>query len=274
VTTADAAPANVAGADRVARVAPAPLVLAYLVLVAAALALPVLASPLSGAIANAVLLLVLLEHRRYFLLERPRPAAATMATALGALALVPLLTLLSFALALDRTSAGAYALIGAPAVLAVVLAARTLQPGRSLRDWAGTRFPRQAVVAASGIPLGLAGFALLEPGPLAGSPSGAALIGAAVIVFVVAGVVEEAIFRGLLQPALGDVLGPAAGTAAASLLFAAAYLGAGSAEAVAFFAVLGALAGAWVQRTGDLAGVAAAHGLLASGLIVVWPALL
>lgn len=274
MTTADAARANLAGADPVARVVGAPPLLGYLLVIAAALALPVLASPLSGAIANAVLLLVLLEHRRYFLLEAQRPAAATMATALGALALVPLLTLLSFALALDRTSAGAYALIGAPAALAVFLAARTLHPGRSLRDWAGARFPRQAVVAVTGIPLGLAGYALLEPTPLSGSASDAALIGTAVVVFVVAGLIEEAIFRGLLQPALGDVLGAAAGTAAASLLFAAAYIGTGSAEAVAFFALLGTLAGAWVQRTGDLAGVAAAHGLLASGLIVVWPALL
>lgn len=273
MTTADAARANVADADPVARVAPAPVLLMYVLVVAAALALPILASPLFGAIANAVLLLVLLEHRRY-LVERQRPAGATMATALGALALVPLLTLLSFALAPGGTSAGAYALIGAPAIVAVVLAAGTLQPGRSLRDWVGTRFSRQAIVAASGIPLGLAGYALLEPGPLAGSPSGAALIGAAVVVFTVAGVVEEAIFRGLLQPALGDVLGPVAGTAGASLLFAAAYLGSGSAEAAAFFALVGVLAGAWVQRTGDLAGVAASHGLLAAGLIVVWPVLL
>jgi hypothetical protein len=64
------------------------------------------------------------------------------------------------------------------------------------------------------------------------------------------------------------------GTAAASLLFAAAYLRTGSVEVVGFFAILGTLAGAWVQRTGDVAGVAAAHGLLAAGLIVVWPVLL
>jgi membrane protease YdiL (CAAX protease family) len=269
----DAAHETMAGLDRSAGVSSA-LVLAYVTAVAAAQVVPALASPLSGAIMNAVLLVVLLEHRRYFFMQRHWPGAATMSTALGGLALVPLLTLLSLAFALDRTSVWSYALIGPPAVLAVVLAARTLAPDRSLRDWAGGRALRQTAAAACGVPLGLAAFALLEPAPLAGSLSGATLIGAAAVVFVVAGAVEEAIFRGLLQPGLVGVLGTVAGIAAASLLFGAAYLRTGSAEAVAFFAVLGALAGAWVQRTGDLAGVAAAHGLLSAGLIVIWPALL
>jgi membrane protease YdiL (CAAX protease family) len=275
MTTIEAVRDGMTGVERAAtRGSSSVLLLAYAIAVALAQALPALASALSGAIMNAVLLVVLLEHRRVFVAQRDWPGAATMSTALGALALVPLLTLLSFAFALDEASVSSYALIGAPAVLAVALAARTLFPERSWRDWAGARVPRQAVAAACGIPLGLAGFALLEPAPLAGSLSGASLLGAAAVVFLVAGVVEEAIFRGLLQPALANVIGPTAGTAAASLLFAAAYLGTGSAEAVAFFAILGALAGAWVQRTGDLAGVAAAHGFLAAGLIVVWPALL
>jgi membrane protease YdiL (CAAX protease family) len=244
------------------------------VAVAGAQAVTAFVDPMAGAVMGAVLLVVLLNHRLLLLQQRRTPAALRTAAAFAALALVQLLSLLSLVLALDSAGARAYAIVGAPALVATVLTAVAVAPRITLRYWAGAHPWRQTVVAACGIPLGLAGFALLEPAPLSGSRSAGALLAAGVVVFLVAGVLEEVVFRGLLQRALALAVGDVPGTIAAAALFAAVYLGTRSAAAVAFFGAFGAVAAWWIRRTGDLAGVAAAHGLLAAGLVVVWPVLL
>jgi membrane protease YdiL (CAAX protease family) len=48
-------------------------------------------------------------------------------------------------------------------------------------------------------------------------------------------------------------------------------LGSRSIAVVAVFAGLGLLFGWWAGRTGSILGVAVAHGLVAAGLVVVWP---
>lgn len=226
-----------------------------------------------GAIADAVIVEALLLH--YARLARPDGAAGgPLARALPALALVPLLRLLAVALpAASIPRLGWYALIGVPLLLATGLAARFLgcSPaalGLRLRFawW-------QVFVAATGLPLGLLAYLLAPTPPLAATLDRGTAVAGALILFVCVGFAEELLFRGVLLPVAEEVFGPA-GLVWASTLFAATYIGTLSPAFVLYMGVLGLWFGWWVRRTGSLWGVALAHGLLATGAVLVWPIVL
>jgi membrane protease YdiL (CAAX protease family) len=86
-------------------------------------------------------------------------------------------------------------------------------------------------------------------------------------------VVEEIVFRGLLQGALQRIAGRL-GAVAATALFACAYLGGGPAGVVVAIAVAGAVFAYGFARSGNLYGAIAGHYALALGAFVVWPLLL
>jgi membrane protease YdiL (CAAX protease family) len=87
------------------------------------------------------------------------------------------------------------------------------------------------------------------------------------VVFVFVGLLEELVFRGVIQGALEPLLG-AWSVAAADLLFAATYLDSGSAAYTLGMAAFGLACGWWVRRTRSVAGAAVAHGLVGVLLLV------
>ncbi len=103
------------------------------------------------------------------------------------------------------------------------------------------------------------------------SPSTLLLV--APVVFATAGVLEEVVFRGLVQRALARHLGSAA-VVVTAILFAAAYLPSRDPAALAVIAPVGLAFGWYVARSGRVAPVALSHGLMAAGALVVWPGLL
>ena len=96
---------------------------------------------------------------------------------------------------------------------------------------------------------------------------------AVVLIFFFTGALEELVFRGVVQGALDAVVGGWA-VPLANALFTATYLGSGSASYTLFMCAFGMTCGWWVRRTGSVAGAATGHGLLAVGLLVLWPSLL
>jgi membrane protease YdiL (CAAX protease family) len=94
----------------------------------------------------------------------------------------------------------------------------------------------------------------------------------ALLAVTVTVVVEELVFRGLLQTTLQRTAGRV-GFTAATALFAFGYLGSGSAALVLTFALAGVLFAYGFARTRDLPTVIAAHWELALGAFVVWPGL-
>jgi membrane protease YdiL (CAAX protease family) len=189
--------------------------------------------------------------------------------AMAALALVPLLRLADMALAGSDPAATLVA-GGLPALLAVCLAAHRLELPGILRLWEIRRRSQWHValgaLAASGVI-----DAALRVGPIAPVDSVLTVLGLAAVVFVFAGVLEELLFRGLVQASMTPLLGPWA-VLVADALFAATYAGAASGAYVAVMAGFGLAWGWWVRRTGSLAGAAVGHGSLAAGLLVIWPA--
>ena len=234
-------------------------VLASVAALVTAESLVAFASPVAGAVAHSVLLLALL---RQWVAAGEQPVLV--------LALLPLGRLTSLALTPADGGPGAYALTGAPLLLAVLLFRRAgLGPRVTARG--PLRWPGVAV-ALSGIPIGF-GLAPVLDVPAAADPaSPLGVAAAAVAVFVFVGLLEEVLYRGSVQLLLEPFFGAWA-IPLADLLFVAAYLPSRDAAVIAVVAVLGLLSGAYVYWSGRVAPVVLAHGSLAVCVLVVWPVL-
>ncbi len=239
--------------------------IAFVLAIAGAEVLGALVGVEAGAALDGVLLLVLINAS---VLGLVRPASLLPPI----LVLVPLLRILSVALPLRQVPQLAwYPLVGGPLLLGIVLAARTVgvpkPPRRS--HWSGVLV--QAGVALVGIPLGMAAYAILRPRALTSLTwHGVVLAGLLLLVF--AALVEELLFRRLLQDVVVRLFGPA-GLLLASVLYASTYAGSLSAEFALFMGGVGLAFALVVRRTGALWGVVVAHALLSLGLLVVWPAI-
>lgn len=227
---------------------------------------------LAGQIADGVLLLVLLNFRGHRREETWSARERAVPAAMRALALVPLARVLAAGLPLARFSQALNELV---VVLPVGFAAIRLAPvaGVSVRSLARVRPDRYfAQALVSGAVLGLIAYLLGAPALAPGGAS-ADRIAVAVAAATTAAVVEELVFRGLVQVTLQRVAGRI-GLVAATALFACTYLGAGSASLVLVFALAGVVFAHVVARTGVLGGAIAGHCALSVGAVVVWPAVL
>jgi membrane protease YdiL (CAAX protease family) len=226
---------------------------------------------LAGQIADGILLLVLLNFRGR---DKHSPSARErgVAAAMLALALVPLSRVLGAGLPIAHFSRALNELM---IVLPVGFAAIRLAPmvGVNLRRLVRARLDRnEAGVAAIGAVLGLVLYLLGAPSVLPAG-AGAGRVALAVIAATAAAVVEELVFRGLVQTTLQRVAGRI-GLVAAIALFGCAYLSAGSASLVLAFALAGVVFAHVVARTGLLGAAIAGHWALSIGAFVVWPAAL
>ena len=250
-----------------------PAVVTYLAAIATAEVLVAFALPLAGAIVDATLIFVIVNH--YLLLTMRAGASAAdqrAAAMIAVLALVPLLRLVSIAIPLMelreiyRPIAVAVPLLAAVVLVARVLSLRPADLGLRVGSWR-----IQAAIACGGIPLGLVAFAILRPPVPGASVTQLALEVGILVTFAV--LAEELVFRGLVQRVFDGFLG-CPGVIWSACLFALVYLGSHVAEYVAFVAGAGVLLGWCVHRSGSIVGVIAAHGLLVAGLVAVWPQVL
>lgn len=192
--------------------------------------------------------------------------------ALRALALVPIARVAALGMPFHELSRPVGdLLVAVPLGIAAVWLAPAV--GVSARSLATVRAPRiQLATAAAGVPLGL----LLY---LAGAPrlwdpdDGGGLVVLAVLAATMVAVVEELVFRGLVQITLQRAAG-ASGVLAAVGLFTASYLDAGSAQLILVVALAGLVFARTVLRTGSLAGAIGGHVFLALSAGALWPAVL
>ena len=224
-----------------------------------------LTSVVAGAAVDGVVLLVLLNAA---LLGLVRPASLLPPV----LALVPLMRILSVALPMRQASQLSwYVLVGVPLLLGIALAARTVGHERPARRSRWATVPVQVIVAALGVPLGMVAYSTLHPAPIQPLTARGVVL-ATVVLFLFAALVEELIFRRLLQDVVVRLFGTA-GVVLVSVLYAATFAGSLSARYVVLMGVVGLGFAFAVRWTGALWGAVAAHTLLLVGLLVVWPAL-
>jgi membrane protease YdiL (CAAX protease family) len=189
--------------------------------------------------------------------------------ALRALALVPLIRVVGLALPMrDWSDAVGLLLIA----LSVGAATLLMAPAVGVSRWR-LAIPRLVVshleAAAAGAGLGFVAFLAGAP---ALWPTGAdgATITVAVAAATCAAVVEELLFRGVLQLTFQRVAGTL-GVLAASSIFAVTYLDAGSVALVLTYALAGFVFARSVLHSGVLGGAIVGHVLLAVGAGGAWP---
>jgi CAAX protease family protein len=185
--------------------------------------------------------------------------------------LVPLIRLMSLSLPLTNfLFVYWYLIIGTPLFLAAFFSARMM--GLSIdRLLFNIRRPGlQIVVALSGVLLGYIEYVILRPQPLVESFTFRLIWQPALILLIFTGLLEEIIFRGLLQQSSREFIGRW-GVFYAGLLFAVMHLGYRSNMDFLFVLLVALYFGQIVLRTRSILGVTIAHGLTNIGLFLVFP---
>jgi len=118
--------------------------------------------------------------------------------------------------------------------------------------------------------LGYVEYLILRPAALAPAADVKALLTAAAILVVFTGVVEEMIFRGLMQGTAERVLGWR-GVVFVALVFTILHLGYQSVLDLLFVFAVALYFGFYVRRTRSIFGVSLAHGLINVSLFLVFP---
>lgn len=196
---------------------------------------------------------------------------------LWSLALAPLIRLLSLSLPLGGLPVVYwYAAVSVPVLAAAGATARAL--GYAPRDVGLACTCTPPVVAlvcvAAGVGLGLAEFRILAPSPLVRSLT---LVDAwlpAAILIVSTGFEEELVFRGVMQRAATEALGPVRGVLYTTAVFASLHIGYLSYADLAFVFVVGLALAALAWRTRSLLAPTLVHACINVSLFLVAPFLL
>jgi uncharacterized protein len=218
-----------------------------------------------GATAYAIVLILLLSA---YLMWTSEPTRRLLL----ALALVPIVRLLSLSLpSLLLPVLDWYVLIGIPALLAIVLVARTLR----LRPVdLGLGRPRrirpQVLVASTGLLLGLPAYLISRPDPTVAIPTPFLIAQAAVILAIFGGFLEELLYRGLIQSVASGFLARG-GIIVSSVTTAIMYASSLNVRYVLFMTLVAIFFGLAVRRTGSIAGTTGAHAILLVTQLVIWP---
>jgi len=168
-----------------------------------------------------------------------------------------------------------YLLTGLPLFAGIVSTARALQLSRAalnLRLPPRRRLRLDLLVAVSGVGLGMIEWKILTPkaAVAAGSPL-LWLVGAALILLIFTGLLEELLFRGLVQRVCEDLLGIRGGILATASLFAILHIGWHSPVDLAFVFAVGLYFSLVVRFTRSLLGVSLAHGATNVTLFLIVP---
>ena len=222
-----------------------------------------------GAICQGIVLVTVLNVATT---RRSAPVGAVSAAdaALLAIALVPLLRILSLTLPLGEVRPSVWpVVVGVPLLVAVVLALRTLGWRPARVGLHRGRWSHEVGIALTGVPLSLIAFGLETDADDVDTTSwlGAAVAVAALLIG--AAVIEELIFRGVLQQALTELAGRI-GVLAAAALYVATYASSSS-DAVLVAALLALVFATHRSQGGALSGVMVGRALTLIGALLLWP---
>ncbi|MGB1249192.1 MAG: lysostaphin resistance A-like protein [Candidatus Promineifilaceae bacterium] len=189
-----------------------------------------------------------------------------------ALLLVPLTRIMSLALPLAAWSQVTwYAAVSIPLFVTMGVLMRRFSFSLKEMIWGDFRLMEQTIIALIGIPLGVAEYLILRPVPIVPALTWEQVWLPALILLISTGLLEELLFRGILQQTGLAVLRPWAAQIFVSLLFAVLHIGYASFIDVVFVFSVGLLFGVIAYHTRSLVGITIAHGFTNIGLFIVWP---
>lgn len=240
------------------------LALLYLFLLTLAEATTTLLEARVGLVLHGAILILLLLNAS---LQRGGPQARF----LYIMCMAPLIRLMSLSLPLPSFPfIYWYAVVGAPLFLAIFFEIRITRAHADMWGWNFKKPFLQILVGLTGIGLGAVEYLILRPEPLVTTFSLLNIIIPALILLIFTGLLEEVIFRGLMQYASLVVLGRF-GITYVALVFAVLHLGYRSILDVLFVFAVAMYFGFITRWTGSIVGVTLAHGLTNIGLFLVFP---
>lgn len=193
-----------------------------------------------------------------------------------ALMLLPLFRLVNVAIPVFfELTLYSYALVYAPMFLPIYLILRSESFSRQEMGITFRNFWLYLPLAAAiGLLLGWGEYRVIHPEMLIPQVDLKNVLALSLIMIVFVGVVEEFIFRSVLQTALVDWAGSMKGLLATSLLFGFMHSGYGLYSEMAFVSLAGLVFGVFFWRTGSLPLAALLHGVTNISLFLVVPMLL
>ncbi len=241
--------------------------LAYLAALAIAEAVTALANPIIGLIMHGMILVTMILQ-------------AALASHYGeqkfliTLTLAPLIRVMSLSIPLVKFPAVYwYAMIGAPLFLAAFLILRMTGFDVNKIGINSRKLSWQLLIGASGIVLGYTEYLILRPTPLVQTFTWQQIWMPALILLIFTGLLEEFIFRGIIQRGAIGTVGRY-GILYVAVLFAILHFGYKSVLDILFVFGVGLFFGEVVSRTGSIVGVTISHGLTNISLYLILPFLL
>ncbi len=187
------------------------------------------------------------------------------------LSIIPLIRLLNLAMPLQPfQQIYWYMIVGIPLFAASFTIARIGKINRKMIGLTGKKLLLQVLIGLSGIGLGYLEYKILHPRALVAYFSLATIWLPAIILLIFTGLLEEIIFRGLLQYNAERVLGKV-GIIYSSLVFTVLHLGYRSIIDLAFVFGVAMFFALIVRRSGSIWGVTLAHGLINITIFLVFP---
>ena len=236
----------------------------YLVVIVGAEVITNFYSLVGGVICHIVILVALIVHSS---LAGESPSRKLLL----ALCLAPLTRILSLSMPLAQFSPIFwYLIIYPPLFLAAWVAMRRLNFTAREIGLNARKLPIQLAVALSGVIFGVAEYLILRPEPLVSGLYWGEILFPAFVLLVGTGLVEEFVFRGVVQRASMEALGKW-GLPYVAFIFAILHLIHHSAIDIAFVFVIALFFGWVVNKTGSLLGVTLAHGITNILLYLIIP---
>jgi membrane protease YdiL (CAAX protease family) len=244
---------------------PLPIALFYLAFLTIAELATVITDAWVGQALHLVLLFLLLLHMTM-------PGVLPLRRFLLGLTFVPLIRVISLSLPLTTIPRVYwYFVVSIPLFAAIIVALRSLGIRLRLRPISLRSLPSQLAFALSGLLFGYIEFLILRPDPLITDYNWTNFAIAAGILFVSTGLLEEVIFRGIMQQTSIEQLGRWPGILYAATIFAILHIGYQSILDVLFVLLIGIIFGWYVSRTRNLLGVTLSHGLTNTVFFLVIP---
>ena len=243
--------------------------LAYLLVLGLAEILTTFVSPLVGMILYGLVLIALL-------VQSSIGAKKRMHHFLVILSILPLIHLLAMTVPLSNFDPIFwYLLIGVLLSVIIFIIARLTGLKGSTIGLRITRkeLPLQLLIGLTGFGIGFVGYLILRPGSYLPNFSWGIYLVTGLILLVFAGLLQEVIFRGLLQISTTQILGRF-GILYVALLFSLLYLGFYSFWFFLFVFLVGLAFGVIAARTRSLVGVSISHGLANVSLFLLFPLLM
>lgn len=232
-----------------------------------------LVSGAAGITVHAIALVAFISHAVVV-----RRVAPTLSHLLVALAPAPLIRIVSLTSPLAQFSYVQWFTILAVIIYAsIVTAVKILKPKLpdiGLRLPEARHYPLEGAVILAGLLFGWLEWHILTPGALVADLSIRSLIAPVIVLYVSTGLLEELLFRGLMQRYAMGALGKWLGVAFVTLVFAALHTGWNSFLDVLFVGSVGLIYSLVVLRTKSILGVSISHGITNAMLFLVMPILM